>query len=77
LGRERSLRDEGDQSRLPGFNLEGAEDDVWTSGETEREVREQGEVKRRETFLDSDLSSLTPKIRIILFLPVSKWYYKD
>ena len=46
MGREQSLRYEGDQSRLPGFNLEGAEDDVWTSGETEREVREQGEVKK-------------------------------
>lgn len=77
MGRERSLRDEGNQSRLPGFNLESTGDDVWTSGEAEREVREQGEVKRRETFLDSDLSSLTPKIRIILFLPVSKWCYKD
>ena len=71
------MRGEEDQSRLPGFNLEGTGDDMWTSGEAKKEVREQGEVKRRETFLDSDLSSLTPKIRIILFLPVSKWYYKD
>ena len=65
------MRDDRDQSRLLGFNLEGAEDDR-TSGEAEREIRELGEVKRRETFLDSDPSSHTPKVRSILFLPVSK-----
>lgn len=70
------MRDVGDQSRLLGFNLEGTEDDR-TLEEAEREIRELGEVKRRETFLDSDPSSHTPKVRIILFLPVSKWYYED